>query len=170
MWAKFKTIEPMEYVQGKMVRENIAESDGTVRSRQYEFELTPGPLYTIISTRKKSLGRNSQYIMEFTKNEDIGTIGEPPRCRLVTNLDQSPCRIDFFKENPEANIYYAQEGVAGFEHADFTLDSYQYLRQFESILIDSTLPTRFSFAKKIILQEWRQNFSYVRQHFDPWLA
>lgn len=166
MWAKFKLIEPVDYTQGDLVRENSAEETGIIWSRQYDIVLHSGLLNGLV----KRLGNSEQFVIEFPLNEDQGNIGAPPCTRMLTNIDDEIVIVDFYYENPGANVYFAREDLVLFHYTDFKLKWSVALLPNETIILDATVPTRINQSKKILWREWRKPFGQVKNSFKPWLG
>ena len=96
MWTKLKIVEPIDYIQGDLIRENVAEEDGVTWTRQFNVEVKSGLLTRVINLMNRTLNDYSQYVIELLLEEDQGNIHAPPYTRAFTNLDDRNCVIDFY--------------------------------------------------------------------------
>lgn len=170
MWAKFKSTDLVDYIQGDLIRENSAEETGMIWSRQYQVSIGEGLLPQLVKIMTTDLGKCKQCIVDFPLEEDQGNIHEPPSTRALTNLDVDPCVIDFYYEDLEANVYFAQDGLVRIHQTDFNLNWSVTLMPSETILIDATLPTRINFGRKVLWRDWEREFKHVKARFSPWLG
>ena len=170
MWAKFKLTDPVDYTQGDLISENIAEETNITWSRQYAVTVGDGLLPHLVKMMSNELGKCKQCIVEFPLEEDQGNIHEPPSTRALTNLDVDPCIIDLYYENLEANVYFAQDGLVRIHQTDFNLNWSVTLLPNETILVDSSLPTRINFGRKLLWRDWGREFKHVKARFSPWLG
>jgi len=170
MWTKLKIVESIDYIQGDLIRENVAEEDGVTWTRQFNVEVKSGLLTRVINLMNRTLNDYSQYVIELLLEEDQGNIHAPPHTRALTNLDDRNCVIDFYYENLEANVYFACEDLARIHHTDFNINWSVVLAPNETIIIDATLPTRIKYAKKLLWREWPVEYKEIQNRFTPWIA
>ena len=166
MWAKFKSIEPIDYTQGDLVRENSAEETGIIWSRQYDVTIHSGLVDNLL---KRVIKKCEQFIIEFPLNEDQGNISAPPCTRALTNLDTEICIIDFYHDNPGANVFFVRDDLVLFHHTDFKLQWSVALQPNETLMLDATIPTRVNQGKKILWREWRFDYTQSKHNLKHWL-
>lgn len=169
MWAKFKIIEPIDYVLGELIKNHVAVEDEKIWTRIYKVTVNSELIPRLIKLKSKKLGNCSEHIIEFLVTEDQGNIQEPPCTRALTNLDTEDCIISFYYEDPGVDVYYADEGLVNVHHTDLRLNQTVTLAPNETILIDATLPTRVEHGKLILWRTWKQDFKLVENEFRPWL-
>jgi hypothetical protein len=169
MWTKLKIVEPIDYVQGEVIEEYVGEEDGIIWTRQYSVEVNFGSLGRVINVINRNMHNYRESIIEFLLEEDQGNIHAPPCTRALTNLDNKNCIIDFYYENPGANVYFAREDLVLIHHTDFNLNWSVVLEPNETIIIDGTLPTRIKYAKKLLWREWVADYEYIRDKFTAWI-
>lgn len=170
MWTKLKTVEPIDYIQGDLIREYAAEEDSVVWTRQYSVEVKSGLLSRVVNHMNKSIGGYSEFIIEYPLEEDFGTIHAPPYTRALTNLDDRNCVIDFYYENLEASVYFACDDLVNIHHTDFNINWSVVLEPNETIIIDATLPTRINYARKLLWRQWPVEYKEIQNRFTPWIA
>jgi hypothetical protein len=169
MWTKLKIVEPIDYIQGDLIRENVAEEDGKIWTRQYNVEVNSGSLLRVINVINRNIRGYGQCIIEFLLEEDLGNIHAPPYTRALTNLDDKNCVIDFYYENLEAPVYFAQDDLVRIHHADFNLNWSVVLKPNETILIDATLPTRINYGRKLLWREWPVEYKEIQKRFSSYI-
>ena len=169
MWTKLKIVESIDYIQGDLIRENVAEEDGVTWTRQFNVEVKSGLLTRVINLMNRTLNDYSQYVIELLLEEDQGNIHAPPHTRALTNLDDRNCVIDFYYENLEANVYFACEDLARIHHTDFNINWSVVLEPNETIIVDATLPTRINYGRKLLWREWSVEYKEIQNRFSPWI-
>jgi len=170
MWTKLKTVEPIDYIQGDLIRENIAEEDGVIWTRQYVVDVKSGLLLRLINLINRNTGGYNECIVELLIEEDQGNIHAPPCTRALTNLDDKDCIIDFYYENLEASVYFARDDLVLINQTDFNLNWSVVLKPNETILVDATLPTRINYGRKLLWREWPVEYKEIQSRFTPWIA
>jgi hypothetical protein len=167
MWTKLKTTQPIDYSQGALVRENISEEDGVLWSRQYSVTVHSGLINKLFNDR---LGKFEQFIIEFPLKEDQANINAPHCTRVLTNLGDKDCVIDFYYENLGANVFFARDDLVLVHHSDFDLNWSVVLSPNETIIIDATLPTRINYGEKLLWREWTTAYRHIRESVLPWIS
>jgi hypothetical protein len=165
MWTKLKIVEPIDYIQGDLIRENVAEEDGRVWTREYSVKVNSGSLLRAINVINRNIRGYSEYVIELLLEEDMGNIHAPPYTRALTNLDDKNCVIDFYYEDLEANVYYSHEDLVNIHHTDFNLNWSVVLEPNETIIVDATLPTRINYGRKLLWRQWPVEYKEIQKKF-----